>query len=493
MNISVRLTLTLALGAFETPTLTAQTAPPVSSQAITLSEAIALAQQRGRQARAARAARESGRYRHRAYRSGLLPQLSLVGTVPSYNKSIIPVLRDDGSTEFVPQQQTDASMTVILSQKIPFTGGDLFVSSSLARLKVSGPAPYQSWSSTPVSVGLRQDILRPNTAAWIGREEAVRAELDERAYLEAMEQVALQTATVFFDLYAARVALENAVTNAAVNDTLYRLNTGRFEVGRIGENDLLQSELALLRSRTALEPARLEHERATDALRLALDLPAGTRVEIAVTGEVPEFEADTARAVAEALQNRAVVTSVALDDVQARRSVAEARLRSGAGATVQASYGFNATAPEANLAYQNLLEARRFTLSVQVPLWQWGANQEGVQAAQADRERVTNLSAATLGQVAHDARFAALELAQARRTVLLVAKSDSVAAKRFEVAYNRYVIGRITIDNLYIAQAEKDQALLQYVQALRGYWAAHYRLRRATLFDFASGRPIRGG
>ena len=77
MNNRVCLTLALALGAPATPTLAAQAAPPDSSQAITLSEAIALAQQRGHQARAARAARESGRYRHRAYRSGLLPQLSL--------------------------------------------------------------------------------------------------------------------------------------------------------------------------------------------------------------------------------------------------------------------------------------------------------------------------------------------------------------------------------------------------------------------------------
>ena len=487
MTIRGCLFLSLALGALAP--LAAQ-APP--SQAITLTEAIALAQQRGHQARAARATREAARYRHRAYRSGLLPQLFLGGTVPSYNKSIIPVLRDDGSTVFVPQQQTDASLTLTLSQKLPITGGDLFVSSALARLSVSGATAYERWSSTPVSVGVRQDLFRPNTAAWNGREDVVRAELDERTYLEAMEDVAVQTATVFFDLYAARVALQNAVTNAAVNDTLYRLNTGRFEVGKIGENDLLQSELALLRSRTALEAARLEHERATDALRLALDLPSGTAVEVTVTGDAPEFEADTARAVAEALKNRAAVSAVALDEVQARRGVAEARLRTGAGGTVQASYGFNATAPEASLAYQNLLEARRFTLSVQVPLWLWGAHSEGVHAAEADRERVASLSEATMGQIAHDARFAALELAQARRTVLLVAKSDSVAAKRFEVAYNRYVIGRITIDNLYIAQAEKDQALLQYVQALRGYWAAHYQLRRATLFDFAAGRTIRG-
>jgi len=487
MTIRGWLFLSLALGVF-TP-LSAQDS---TSHAITLTEAIALAQQRGHQARAARATREAARYRHRAYRSSLLPQLSLGGTVPSYNKSIIPVLQNDGSTKFLPQQQTDATLSLTLSQKIPVTGGDLFVSSALARVSVSGLDTFRLWSSTPVSVGVRQDLFRPNTAAWIGREDAVRAELDERSYLEAMEDVALQTTTAFYDLYAARVGLANAVTNAAVNDTLYRLNTGRFEVGKIGENDLLQSELALLRSRSALESARLEHERAIDALRLALDLPPGTPVDVTVTGEVPEFEADTARAVAEALKNRAAVSGVALDEVQARRAVAEARLRSGAGATLQASYGFNATGREANLAYQNLLEARRFTLSVQVPIWQWGAHAEGVHAAEADRDRVASLSQATMGQVAHDARFAALELAQARRNVLLVAKADSVAAKRFEVAYNRYVIGRITIDNLYIAQAEKDQALLQYVQALRGYWGAHYRLRRATLFDFAAGRAIRG-
>ena len=61
------------------------------------------------------------------------------------------------------------------------------------------------------------------------------------------------------------------------------------------------------------------------------------------------------------------------------------------------------------------------------------------------------------------------------------------------MAYNRYVIGRIAIDNLYIAQAEKDQALVQFVQALRAYWLAYYRLRQATLYDFRAGRPIRSG
>lgn len=69
-------------------------------------------------------------------------------------------------------------------------------------------------------------------------------------------------------------------------------------------------------------------------------------------------------------------------------------------------------------------------------------------------------------------------------------KADTVAGKRFEVAYNRSVIGRIQIDNLYVAQTEKDQALAQFVQSLRGYWQAYFRLRRVKMFDFETGNPI---
>jgi Outer membrane efflux protein len=89
------------------------------------------------------------------------------------------------------------------------------------------------------------------------------------------------------------------------------------------------------------------------------------------------------------------------------------------------------------------------------------------------------------------ARFTALEVMQARRNLAISSTADTVAQKRFDVAYNRYVIGRISIDNLYIAQQEKDQARTQYVRALRGYWEAYYRLRRVTLYDFERNQVIR--
>lgn len=460
---------------------------------LTLAEAIEMAQRQGHQARAARASVESARDRDAAFGARHLPQLSMVGTLPAYNRSIIPVLQPDGSTQYRAQEQTSSSLTATMSQILPVTGGTFFVSSSLSRLTVSGQQEIRSWTSTPFQVGLRQDIFRPNTDRWNRRQQDAQIEVSERLYLESMEEIAIQTTQAFFNVYAARSALENAITNAAVNDTLYTLNKGRYEVGRIGENDLLQSELALLRARSAIQSAQLDYDRAVAALRLAVNLAPGTPIEVEMPREVPEVQADTALAVAQALQNRSTVADAQLQDVLARRRVSEARLANGVGATVQASYGFNATAPEAGLAYQNLLEARQFSLSVELPLWQWGARSQDVAAARADQERSAELAQASLAQTAHDAHFAALELAQARQNVLLAAKADSVAGKRFEVAYNRYVIGRITIDNLYIAQSEKDQALNDFVRALQRYWLAYYQLRLATLYDFREDHPIRAG
>ncbi len=209
-----------------------------------------------------------------------------------------------------------------------------------------------------------------------------------------------------------------------------------------------------------------------------------------VTTAVPEVEADTAVAVAEALQNRASVSEAALQEVQASRRVTEARLSNWAGAALTASYGFNATGPERRLAYTNLLEARQFSLALQLPIWQWGAHSASVAAARADQERATSLAELSRQQLSQEAHFAALSLAQARRTLAIAAKADTVAGKRFEVALNRYIIGRIQLDNLFVAQSEKDQALAASVQALRGYWLAYYRLRRSTLYDFVTRAPI---
>ena len=466
-------------------------APLRAQQPMTLQQAIEIAQRQGLQARAVLDTRDAARWRDRAFNARLMPQVSLTGTVPNYVRAIEPVIQPDGSTLFLPRRETTSALGMTVRQQLPFTGGELSVSSALSRLDRSGDISSRLYNSTPVTIGLTQDVFRPNAIKWESREQDLRAVAADREYLEAREDVAVNTSQAFFDLFAARLALDNAASKVAINDTLFNLNKGRFEVGKIGENDLLQSELALLQARTSLDGAKLDFDRANAALKRLLSLPPNAPIDIVPPVDIPLTEADTAIAVEQALRNQSRTTTAELQSVQAKRRVTEAKLNNGFSARVSATVGFNQRASVFDDAYQDLAQRQQYGVNVSMPIVQWGNRKAQVEAAQAEQSRTDATTRAARDAAAEEAHFAALQLAQSARNLTLSAKADTVAQKRFEVAKNRYIVGKIGIDNLYVAQNERDGALRGYIDALRGYWASYYRLRRLTLYDFAEGRPIR--
>jgi outer membrane protein TolC len=443
-----------------------------------------MAQQQGPSAQIARSVRDAAHWHDDAFNARLLPQLLLSGNIANLNHGITPVLLPDGSTQFVAQSQNQSSLTLGFSQQIPLTGGTVFVGSQLTRLDDFGSASSQLYQSSPVVVSLKQDLFRPRAIVWDKRVQSLTASVAERGYLEAREDVAGTTADAFFNLFAQQVALRNASTNVAVNDTLFTLNKGRFEVGKIGENDLLKSELALLRARAAVDDARLARDRAEAVLRRLITFPEGRRLVIATPDSIPQVDATVDVAVREALKNSSAIEQNQLDDVESRRQTSLARANNRFNASIQASAGFNQTAPQFAQAYQSPLARQSLIVGVNVPMAQWGAGHADVEAAKAIEARVTANNRMRRDALAEDARFSVLQLQQAQRNVLIAAKADTVAGKQFEVARNRYTIGKITNDALYIAQAEKDAAVLANAQALRNYWTSYYHLRRVTLFDF---------
>lgn len=451
---------------------------------LTLQDAIRMAQQQGPSAQIARSTRDAARWRDDAFNARLLPQLFLRGDAANLNHGINPITLPDGSTQFVGQSQNVSSLTLGFSQAIPLTGGTVAVGSQLTRVDQFGDQTSRLYRSSPVVVSLQQDLFRPRAIVWDKRVQSLSATVAERGYLEAREDVAGTIADAFFNLYAQEVSLANASSNVAVNDTLFQLNKGRFEVGKIGENELLKSELALLRARAAVDDAKVARDRAEAALRRLTAYPDGQPLAIVAPDSIPAVAADPDVAVREALRNSSVMQQNELDDVQTKRGISLARANNRFNANIQASAGFNQTAPVIGQAYQSPLGNQTLVVGVNVPMLQWGAGRADVEEAKAIESRVAANNRMRRDVLAEDARFSVLQLQQAARNVVITSKADTVAGKQFEVARNRYVIGKITNDALYLAQGEKDAAVLAKVQALRNYWMSYYHLRRVTLYDF---------
>jgi outer membrane protein TolC len=463
---------------------------------ITLQEAISFALANGSSAEVARSVRDAAYQRDRAFNARLLPQLFVSGNAANYNRGINPITLPDGSTQYVGQSQNQSSLQMGFSQRVPLTGGQITVGSVLSRVDqfaTTGIPGTRLYQASPLVISLQQDLFKPRTVVWDTRVQSLSATVAQRGYLEAREDVAANTAGAFFDLYAQQITLANSALNVAVNDTLYTLNKGRYEVGRIGENDLLKSELALLRARAAMADAALARDRAEASLRRIIALPAGQSFDIVTPDSIPNLDVDPDVAVQQALRNSSVVQQSAFDEVQAKRGMSQARLNNRFNASINASVGFNQSARGFSQAYQSPLARQTLNVFVNLPMLQWGAGQADVQEATSVERRTLANNRSQREALMEDARFSALALQQARRNLVIAAKADTVAAKQFEVARNRYTIGKISNTDLYNAQNEKDAAVLANVQALRSYWTAFYHLRRVTLYDFVGKKEIVDG
>jgi outer membrane protein TolC len=72
----------------------------------------------------------------------------------------------------------------------------------------------------------------------------------------------------------------------------------------------------------------------------------------------------------------------------------------------------------------------------------------------------------------------------------IAAKSDTIAQKRYDLTKQRFLIGKVDVLDLNVALSEKDAAKINYISALRRYWSDFYTLRRITLYDFISDKPL---
>jgi len=75
--------------------------------------------------------------------------------------------------------------------------------------------------------------------------------------------------------------------------------------------------------------------------------------------------------------------------------------------------------------------------------------------------------------------------------LIIAAKSDTVAQKRYDITQKRYMIGKVNdVLELNNAQIDNDNAKKSYYQSLHTYWVNYFQLRKLTLYDFRENHKI---
>ena len=446
-----------------------------SVRTMTLSDVIVLAQENSPSAQSAKHAFLAAEWQYKYYRANYLPSVTLSSS-PFLNKAINKITLNDGTSTFVKQNQINADIDLTVNQNIPFTGGSLFMKSSLSRIDEL-ERKTTSYSSYPITIGYRQSIFGYNSLKWDRKIEPLRYREAKKNYDEAMELVAAHACTYFFSLVEAHANLEMARLNFASADTLHQMAQGRYKIGIINENDMLQLEINKLNAETACMDAEVQVNEQTQLLASYLGLENLSSINLQLPTEVPEIEISHIIAEEMAMRNASQPEYYRRMKLESDSRVAQAKGNTGLRADIYLQFGLSQTAHTLESTYSHPLHQEYASLTLSLPILDWGRGKGQVRVAKSQRDLIYTEADQGMNDFMQNVKKIVTQFNMQPKKVEVASRTNHLASHRYDIARRLYIAGRNTILDLNTALSEKDSATRSYISSIKTYWTLYFTIR----------------
>jgi outer membrane protein TolC len=141
-------------------------------------------------------------------------------------------------------------------------------------------------------------------------------------------------------------------------------------------------------------------------------------------------------------------------------------------------------------AYKDPQQTQQLSFGIHVPILDWGLAKGNIKIAESEREITRTAVEQEQIDFTQSIYLEVMNFKMQPRQLQIAAKADTVAQKGYAVSKQRYMIDKISITDLNVAQVDKDNSQISFIRALQEYWVNYYRLRQLTLFDFKTNKDI---
>lgn len=459
----------------------------VSAQEITLDlrQVIALANDSSLQAFRNRNLYLSGFWQYRAYKANRLPSLTLDLVPARYNRDITERYDSEIDADVYREQQrfsVGASLTI--EQNVDFTGGTFYLETDLDYMRNFGASTSTQFSTVPIRVGYSQSLIGYNAFRWERKIEPVRYEKVRRQYVYNTEQVSENAVNYFFSLAMAQSNYDMALSDVSTSDTLYRIGLERYKIAAIEKSDLLTLELDMVNARNSLENARIQLDKAMYALVSFLNLPKDVHISLILPSNPRLVVIPVEKAIVYARENNPVYYEQEQTVLEAEQAVDRTRKQSRFNASVNASVGLNQVSDRLGDAYRNPLQQEVVSLSLSIPLVDWGVARGKYNMAKNELNVAYITSQQEKQSVEQEIVVTVRDFNVQQKMLASAAQALRLAEDAYMQTCRRFIIGKADVNSLSLSLNRQQTAQRNYITALQNYWGNYYKIRRLTLYDF---------
>lgn len=429
-------------------------------------------------------------WQYRNYRADFFPSLTLESNMPSLNRSLSSYQQEDGRYKFVPNNYISEDIGLMFNQVIPFTGGQVYLESSIQRIDQLGYGGTGSFLTIPFTLTLVQPVFSYNPYKWSRMIEPLKYENSKSEYAASVEQVNISTVTHYFNLLISMSNVEIARQNRKNAGDLYEIAVAKQQLGTISDDEVMQLHVGLLNADANLINAEHDYSEKMGALRTYLGIEDDTEIIPSVPEEkhISAATADVIRNMA--LSNNPIYKEFKIRLLEAESNVIKAKRERGPDVEVYVSVGNTGSDYGFTDSYSNLQNRQIAQIGISIPILDWGKRRGKYELAKSQYSLVENRIAREEAEFDENLKNLVDNIGNIPKLVEIYETADSVAQERYKIALERFTLGDISVIDINYAEQEKDNARRKYINQLYLSWLYYYELRYVTLFDFESGSNL---
>lgn len=429
----------------------------------------------------------SGYWEYRTYKANRLPSLSMNLTPGQYYRDVIKRYDYDQNIEvFRSQQSFNASGDLTIEQNFDLTGGTFFIDTELGFMRNFGDNTYSQFSSVPIRLGYNQSLIGYNAFRWERKIEPIKYEKVKREYIYNFEEISEKVAGYFFEVAMAQEECNLTKENMLSSDTLYKIGLQKHKIASISRADLLTLKLDAVNAKNSLQNASITLKRAVFSLVSFLNLDKESQIVIELPSHPQQLDISIDKAILMARMNNPIILKQRQNVLEAEQNVDKTKRESRFNASIGASIGLNQYDENIGKAYRNPMQQEVVTLSVKIPLVDWGVRKGKHNMAVNDLNVIRISSEQEIVNLEEEIIMTVNDF----NTQQVMITSAEEALELSVIVYNetkqRFIIGKADMNSLTLANNRHQEAQRNYISTLKNYWVNFYKIRKLTLYDFVT-------
>jgi outer membrane protein len=379
-----------------------------------------------------------------------------------------------GKIHIVRQNWVSHRSSLIINQPLLFTDGNLFLRNSFYNLRQKDEISYQS----DITLNLNQPLFKTSTRKISLKKAEQNLSRAQISYYKQKRDLVYNITERFLNLVKSKKNLMLARDGEKRSREVYELAQAKFRTGLYSEMDLLKEKVEVVNDKNILINQEENYKNLTESFKLYIGLADYVKVEVDHIFVMDTLNISETELLKQAIKNNPDLLLNEKDIKLRELDIKQAKAHRQFTVDMNLEYGFSQNRNKFSDLFTKPDMTQIANISLNVPLWDSGQNNEEVLAAKEELSYAELVLNQTNEQLKVEINEIYSSYQKAKKLLVLNQENEANAQKSYQYQVMKFNAGSISSEDLARAREQLNLASLNNLNANIEYMLAMEKIKK---------------